>query len=112
MARGYGAKKLALAQYEGDNLGMKLGSAAVRANIPMVYLAWVMDVSRITIYEWFNGGNIRKDLQGRVQQLTSVLELDLREGMLLPVKNLKAAKKYVEEMTGETFPSNTKQATN
>lgn len=112
MARSYGAKKQALATYQGDNLGMLLGSAAVRANIPMAYLAWVLDVSRIAVYGWFDGGNVRKDLQGGIRKLTSILEFDLRQGVVLPAKNLKDAKKYVEDLTGETFPSNDKQAPN
>lgn len=112
MARGYGAKKKTLITYEGDNLGMRLGSAAVKANIPMAYLAWVLNINRITIYGWFNGGNIRKDLQGSATKLANILEYDLAQGLRLPARSLKHARTYVEELTGEPFPSKAQEGAN
>lgn len=78
-------------------LGMRLGKACVEAELPAVYVAQVLGVSRMTIHNWFRGGEIRKSRTDKVLVLTQLIQEDTARGVL-PAKTLADARDYLQEM--------------
>lgn len=85
--------------YEGDNLGMQLGAAAVAANLPVTYVAKAFLVSRNTVQGWFLGSTMKQKHRQMAEALVTVIRGDLSVGEL-PAKTLREAKLYLEELTG------------
>lgn len=56
MSYGYSAKLVALnRQADKNNLGVRLGRACIREDIPVSRVAETLGVSRQTLYNWFMG---------------------------------------------------------
>ena len=56
MSYGYSAKLVALnRQADKSHLGVRLGRACIRRDIPVVTVASALGVSRQTLYNWFIG---------------------------------------------------------
>lgn len=56
MSYGYSAKMVALNQQaDRGNLGVRLGRACIKKNIPVSEVAYMLGVSRQTVYNWFVG---------------------------------------------------------
>lgn len=56
MSYGYSAKLVALnRQADKNNLGVRLGRACIRGDIPVSRVAETLGVSRQTLYNWFMG---------------------------------------------------------
>lgn len=56
MSYGYSAKLVALnRQADKNNLGVRLGRACIKADIPVSRVAETLGVSRQTLYNWFMG---------------------------------------------------------
>jgi transcriptional regulator with XRE-family HTH domain len=56
MSYGYSAKVVALNQQaDKSNLGVRLGRACIKKDIPVSMVATMLGVSRQTLYNWFIG---------------------------------------------------------
>lgn len=56
MSYGYSAKLVALNQRaDKSNLGVRLGKACIKKDIPISVVATTLGVSRQTLYNWFMG---------------------------------------------------------
>lgn len=103
MPRTYGDKLLLqLQQADGTLLGVRLGRLCVEANLPVVYVAEALSVSRNTVHLWFRGQMMYEDKRKVVEAFMHLVEQDMKSG-LLPAHNLKHAKTYIEEMLGRTI---------
>jgi len=85
-----------------DRTGVKFAKACLKANLPAIYVASVMNVSRMTIYSWFRGKPLRDKNEEVVKLLINIIENDLVNG-ILPAKGLSEAKQYLEELAGKTI---------
>ncbi len=100
MSRPYSDKfLLALSQADPTQLGVQLGRICVDANIPATYIAKALGVTRMTVYSWFRGQDIRRFKRKQVEVLIDLMREDFANGVL-PAKDRIAARKYVEEMVG------------
>lgn len=80
--------------------GTRLALACIRGNLPAVHVAKVLGVSRVTLFSWFRGKTIRsKDIVPTIEALTTLIEHDLKMGVL-PVNNSSTAKKYLAGVAG------------
>lgn len=82
-----------------NRAGTALALACVKANIPAKYVAEALEVTRMTIFSWFRGKPIRDKNLLKVETLTDLIESDTAKG-LLPAKNIREAKAYIQEMIG------------
>lgn len=81
-------------------IGVQLAQECVKANLPAKYVAQVLNVSRITIHNWFRGAILRGKNEEMALALISLIRQDTAKGEL-PVKSLKEAKAYLENMIGQ-----------
>lgn len=81
--------------------GAELAKVCIKANIPAAYAATALGVSRVTIHAWFRGASIRRANMRVVEAFMTLVDKDIEAG-LLPVRDLKGAKKYIANMTGKT----------
>ena len=82
-----------------NRAGTALALACVKANIPAKYVAAALEVTRMTLFSWFRGKPIRDKNLLKVETLTDLIESDTAKG-LLPAKNMREAKAYIQEMIG------------
>jgi DNA-binding transcriptional regulator YiaG len=80
-------------------IGVQLAQECVKANLPAKYVAQALNVSRITIHNWFRGAILRGKNEELALALISLIKKDTETGDL-PVKSLKDAKTYLENMIG------------
>jgi len=100
MARTYSPKyKELINSKRAYSLGIDLGKTCVKANIPATYVAEIFNTTRMTIHAWFRGGVIRPSKRRKIEVLIELMEEDFERGVL-PVKTLKEARTYVEDMIG------------
>lgn len=100
MSRPYGEKFLkTLYAADERQLGVQLGRLCVRANIPASYVAPALEVTRMTIYMWFRGQDIRAKTRKKVEAMIGLMKNDFDEG-ILPVKTNFDAKIYIEGLVG------------
>ena len=100
MSRSYSHKfLLALQQADGERLGVKLGRLCVEANLPALYVAKALEVSRISLYNWFEGKGIREDKRKVVEVFMDLVQQDMNSGVL-PAASTIEAKFYIESMIG------------
>jgi len=82
-----------------DTTGIQLAKACIRANIPALYVANALEVTRMTVHSWFRGNPIRDKKRRLVAVFTELVEEDLDNGVL-PAKSTAHARKYIEDMVG------------
>lgn len=82
--------------------GIALALACVKANLPAKYVAWSLDVTRMTVFSWFRGKPIRHKNLLKVETFTDLVESDITKG-ILPVKNIAAAINYLETTVGRSY---------
>ncbi len=82
--------------------GIALAQACVKGNLPAKYVAYALEVTRMTVYSWFRGGHIRHKNLLKIEAITDLIESDTAKG-ILPAKNTAAAKAYLEDMVGRKF---------
>jgi hypothetical protein len=100
MPRPYGDKLLrSLQTAEEETLGIELGRVCVAANIPAAYVAIALEASRMTVYSWFRGQDIRRNRRKIVRTLVELMKQDLETG-ILPAKDYNAARQYIESLAG------------
>lgn len=80
-----------------NTLGIQLAKVCIEANLPAIYLAKVLKVSRMTIHSWFRGSPIRHKNSKVIESFIKILETDLEQGRL-PAKNILQAKEYLKEI--------------
>ena len=98
MARPYSQDFLAnLNTLNPDNLGVQLAKLCVKANLPTLYVARVLGVSRYTIHSWFRGQYIRKMNKPKVEAFMKEIDKGFNENKL-PVSSLSYAKQYLESI--------------
>ena len=98
MARPYSLDFLAnLNTLNPENLGVQLAKLCVRANLPTLYIARKLGVSRYTIHSWFRGQYIRKTNKVKVEPFMKELDKGFAENKL-PVLTLSSAKEYLDSI--------------
>ena len=98
MARPYSQDFLAnLQTMDPDNLGVQMAKLCVKANLPTLYVARKVGVSRYTIHSWFRGQYIRKTNQVKVEALMKEISKGFEENKL-PVLSLSSAKQYLDSI--------------
>lgn len=90
-------------------LGQELALLCIDANLPAVYVAQVLGVSRMTLHTWFRGGVIRERKQPSVTLLIKLLKEDLARGVL-PVRTHGEARSYLQTMSNEPIRTIAEQA--
>jgi hypothetical protein len=99
MPRPYGAKFLKELHTAELTLGVTLGRICYEANLPASYVAAALETSRITVYGWFRGQEMRPKNRKIIQAFIDLVRIDTKEGRL-PAKNVSDAKAYIEDMIG------------
>jgi len=85
-----------------NRAGTALALACVKANLPAKYVAWALDVTRMTAFSWFRGKPIRHKNLLKVETFTDLVESDTAKGVL-PARSIKAAREYLEAMVGRKY---------
>jgi hypothetical protein len=80
--------------------GQNLARICVEANLPASYVCKVFGISRMALHTWFRGGPIRPRRIKTVDAFIRLVNQDMKAGVL-PAKNLKEAKDYIEDMLKE-----------
>ena len=98
MARPYSTEFLtALNTLDPDSLGVRLAKLCVKANLPTLYIARKLGVSRYTIHSWFRGQRIRNINKIKVEAFIKEIDKGFNE-YKLPVLNLSFAKQYLDSI--------------
>jgi hypothetical protein len=98
MARPYSSDFLTtLNTLNPDNLGVQLAKLCVKANLPTLYIARKLGVSRYTIHSWFRGQYIRNKNKIKVEAFIKEIDKGFNENKL-PVLNLSFAKQYLDSV--------------
>ena len=101
MPRSYSSKfLLTLSKPDAIMTGQALAKLCVEANLPASYVCKVFGISRMALHTWFRGGPIRPKRIQLVDAFMSLVEKDIKAG-LLPARNLAEAKNYIEDMIRE-----------
>ena len=85
-----------------NRAGIALACACVAANLPAKYVAYALEVTRMTVLSWFRGSHIRHKNLLKVEAITELIESDTAKGFL-PAKNTAEARAYLEDMVGRKF---------
>lgn len=100
MPRPYGDKFLRfLESPDEENLGVQLGRACVAANIPAAHVAVALEASRMTVYNWFRGGDIRRHRRKEVRAFIDILQCDMDTGRL-PARSVADSRDYIDALVG------------
>ena len=91
---------LTLSKPDAIMTGQQLAKLCVEANLPASYVCKVFNISRMALHTWFRGGPIRPRRIQLVDAFMSLVEKDIKSG-LLPARNLVEAKNYIEDMIRE-----------
>jgi hypothetical protein len=91
---------LTLSKPDAIMTGQELAKLCVEANLPASYVCKVFGISRMALHTWFRGGPIRPKRLKLVDAFMSLVEKDMKAG-LLPARNLAEAKNYIEDMLKE-----------
>jgi hypothetical protein len=100
MVRRYSAKlKELVSNATTYRLGLDLAATCIAANLPSLYVAEVLGVTRASIHAWFRGGSIRPRKRPKIEAFIKLVEDDTKRG-LLPAKTLLDARHYLSDMVG------------
>jgi hypothetical protein len=98
MARPYSQDFLAnLQTLNPNNLGVQLAKLCVKANLPTLYVARKLSVSRYTIHSWFRGQYIRNKNKIRVNKFIEEVTKGFDSGKL-PAPTLSIAQQYLDSV--------------
>jgi hypothetical protein len=101
MPRSYSSRfLLTLSKPDAIMTGQILAKTCVDANLPASYVCKVFGISRMALHTWFRGGPIRPRRLPTVDAFISLVEKDMKSG-ILPARNLREAKAYIEDMLRE-----------
>lgn len=90
-------------------LGQDLAVLCIATNLPAVYVSQVLGVSRMTLHTWFRGGEVRERKQAKILTFMRVVKGDIEAGRL-PVKTVREARSYLQEMCSEPLKTAIEQA--
>ena len=85
--------------------GIQLANVCVHANLPLINVAEIFQVSRMTVHSWFRGKYIREKNVRKIEKFIQIIEWDTEIG-LLPASNPRQAKLYLEKNIKEHFINN------
>ena len=88
---------LSLNKTDSRSIGVKLAKLCTEANLPTLYIANTLRVSKMSVHSWFRGGKIRNTRKIQVNNLIKAIERGFEIG-ILPAQNLKEAKEYLNRM--------------
>ena len=91
-----------------ETLGVSLAKLCIKAGLPALYVATMLDVTRMTLHTWFRGGNIREDRKIKIEKFMQLIEDDIQAGVL-PKKNLNETKRYAEAFSGKPILSSNRK---
>jgi hypothetical protein len=98
MARPYSQDFLAnLQTLNPENLGVQLAKLCVKANLPTLYVARKLGVSRYTVHSWFRGQYIRTKNKVRVNAFIEEVTKGFGHGKL-PAPTLSIAQQYLDSI--------------
>jgi len=83
-----------------ETLGVSLAKLCVKARLPILYVAVMLGVSRMTLHTWFRGGSIRDSRTTKIKAFMQLINDDIRDG-LLPKRTLDETKEYAEAFSGK-----------
>ena len=83
-----------------DRIGVQLAKKCIDCNLPALYVARILGVSRMSLHSWFNGKPLRDKNHQKVKRLLSVIDSDKEAGKL-PVMNLKQAETYLDSISNK-----------
>ena len=83
-------------------IGTAFALACIKANLPAIYVASTLGVSRMTVHSWYRGKPLRDKNRQLVEVFTDLVESDTAKG-ILPAKTKAHAKKYLEAMVGRSI---------
>ena len=91
-----------LGKADNERLGVKLAKACVHADLPIIEVAKVFGVSRMTIHTWFRGGAIRDKNATKIKHFLKALndawiEEFQNKTSGLPIAHPKHAKAFLED---------------
>jgi len=91
-----------LGKADNERLGIKLAKACVRADLPIIEVAKVFGVSRMTIHTWFRGGAVRDKNATKITSFLKALndawiEEFENNTSVLPIAHPKYAKAFLED---------------
>lgn len=74
-ARGYNSKLIKIVnEADQTKLGIRLAQACIKNDISVSEVAEFMGISRISVYNWFKGGGIKKELHEKIEKLITKLD--------------------------------------
>jgi len=91
---------LTLSKPDAVTTGQELARLCVEANLPASHVCKVFDISRMALHTWFRGGPIRPRRIKLVDAFMSLVEKDIKAGVL-PARNLREAIAYIDNMLRE-----------
>jgi hypothetical protein len=94
---------------DSNNLGVSLGKSCVRGNLPLLYVARALGVSKVTIFNWFRGRGMRENMRSKVEVFLETINRDLESG-ILPASTHKEAVFYIRAISGEKNETDATQA--
>lgn len=71
------------------------------ANLPANYVSKVLGLSRNTIHRWFRGKPMHEGKRKVVEAFISLVKDDMANG-ILPARNIKSAKAYLQAMVNDS----------
>ena len=77
-------------------LGVQLGRLCVSANLPPSEVAKVLEVSRMSVYNWFKGGAVRSKNVDRIEIFMRLVS-DYIKSEDLPLQSYKESKQFIKE---------------
>lgn len=100
MARPYSEKFLRyIADTDDKTIGVELARLCIKANIPASHVATALEASRMTVYGWFRGRDIRAKKRKTIEVFMDIIRQDLETGVL-PAKNAAGSRAYIASMIG------------
>lgn len=82
-----------------EGIGFDLARLCVTAKIPSKYVAAALEVTPVTVFNWFRGAGIKDSRHDKIRAFMKLLKEDMDKGVL-PVQNMATAKAYIEDMLG------------
>lgn len=84
---------------DADTLAMQLAKVAVEAKLPVMYVASMLGLSRMTLHTWYRGGEVRESRREKIETFIALINDDIQAGVL-PKDTLLETKDYAERFSG------------
>jgi hypothetical protein len=78
---------------------MQLAKVAVEAKLPVMYVASMLGLSRMTLHTWYRGGEVRESRREKIETFIALINDDIQAGVL-PKDTLLETKDYAERFSG------------